>query len=1305
MHKPAMRFLCVCVTLLLSVSFGTYAATASVQLLPGNTEVGPAAGTQNAPVIAEGGSGFLAVWQDLRTSPFVGPPFSTEGRGFDIYGQRLDAAGAPLDPAPFVIANAFGDQTVPKVAWNGQDWLVVWGSPNSTQWNHKINAVRVAADGTVRDDPPIVVHTTQYRSNFVLTANGSEWLVVLQSTGAGEADLRAIRISELGMVLNPGGTQLLASSNSLFSFDIASAQGEYLLLWGNSAVAPQGRRYGANLVPIGDAFPVNGIEVASNGTEYFVVWVIDDKYWDDFVLGQRLSVDGVLGPVVTLAGSGGGLPLWNPALTDVGWDGNDWWVSWLEITRGVVFSRVTPDGTVLDFGGLAVDLGAPPRAMQTFAIAGAASGGAQFVWQDDRRGGTGPGDILAASVAVDTTPGAEVLVSSSAQAQLHVDMAAGQTEVLTVFLAESAGLRRIVAQRLDGIGAALDAEPVEIASGPDLGVPRVGFDGLRYLVVWSENDQILGKRVRPDGTVIDAAALPIMSGRSPDVAGQGETFLVVGTRPTISVHFFNPFSMRVRGSDGANLDAEPVILGQSFARNPRVAAFAGRWLATWQRNLSHDDPQAYIMAAFIEADGTTPGEVLFAGGGTPDVAASTSKALFVWRSNSPAAANSDVLGRIMLADGTFSTAIFVISAAPDKQLNPSVTWNGSEFVVAWEDKRNAVIYFDERAEVFAARVSETGMVNDPDGFAFGDSARPEILPATASIGGGTLIAASSFRDDPNLQAYRVAYQLLSNDNIRPVARASGSPDSGVVPLTVAFSAAGSEDPDGSILSYDWDFGDGSNGTGVGPSHEYTLPGEYLATLTVTDNQGASTSNAVPIVVSPVNQPPVAVATADPTSGAAPLAVVFQSAGSFDPDDGIASIVWDFGDGSSLYFGGTAYHTYSVPGIYTTTLTVTDHSGASAVDTVNVDVVAALQPPQAVAAAGPQSGISPLTVSFDASDSSDPDGTIVDYRWDFGDAGVTASADGGVSTQVNPTHVYEVGGSYVATLTVTDNDGASSTDTVTIDVVDGDVTSVATADFETQWGAVTAGSYVDTDIADGVYQALTEERTGGKPSKRRSRLSHTWTFDVAPGPYHSFYVDAHHSPNSEGDHFVFEYSRDGVAYAPMVVVGATTPNGGLRSFAFTEDVSGTLYVRVTDTDRSPGNKLADSLYVDEMFIVTSWQDGTPPPGGGAATMYVASVLVDIVKADQGISRARAEVTVRDDQGRPVAGAVVTGSFTGDLSEVQSATTDNNGIAVLTTVGSGKSKLSVTFCVENVIGSELSYDPSVDTQSCATSAAGV
>jgi PKD repeat protein len=83
------------------------------------------------------------------------------------------------------------------------------------------------------------------------------------------------------------------------------------------------------------------------------------------------------------------------------------------------------------------------------------------------------------------------------------------------------------------------------------------------------------------------------------------------------------------------------------------------------------------------------------------------------------------------------------------------------------------------------------------------------------------------------------------------------------------------------------------------------------------------------------------------------------------------------------------------------------------------------PPMAVAAADPTSGEAPLAVGFDGTGSSDPDGQIVSYAWDFGD-----SSSG---TGANASHTYSAAGTYTATLTVTDDDGAAGTDTVTITV--------------------------------------------------------------------------------------------------------------------------------------------------------------------------------------------------------------------------------------------------------------------------------
>ncbi|RME28685.1 MAG: PKD domain-containing protein, partial [Candidatus Zixiibacteriota bacterium] len=73
-------------------------------------------------------------------------------------------------------------------------------------------------------------------------------------------------------------------------------------------------------------------------------------------------------------------------------------------------------------------------------------------------------------------------------------------------------------------------------------------------------------------------------------------------------------------------------------------------------------------------------------------------------------------------------------------------------------------------------------------------------------------------------------------NQPPVANANG-PYSGTVGNPVSFSSAGSNDPDGSITAYSWDFGDGATSTAANPTHTYSAAGTYTVTLTVTDNQG------------------------------------------------------------------------------------------------------------------------------------------------------------------------------------------------------------------------------------------------------------------------------------------------------------------------------------------------------------------------------------------------------------------------------------------------------------------------------------
>ncbi|WP_225984189.1 PKD domain-containing protein [Epidermidibacterium keratini] len=155
-------------------------------------------------------------------------------------------------------------------------------------------------------------------------------------------------------------------------------------------------------------------------------------------------------------------------------------------------------------------------------------------------------------------------------------------------------------------------------------------------------------------------------------------------------------------------------------------------------------------------------------------------------------------------------------------------------------------------------------------------------------------------------------------------------------LSVTVDGSSSSDPDGSIASYAWDFGDGQTGTGATATHTYAAAGTYTITLTVTDNAGATaTANtSVTVTAPPPNQAPTAKFTFS-TQG---LTAAVDGSTSSDPDGSIASYAWDFGDGQTGT-GATATHTYTAAGTYTITLTVTDNAGATATATGSVTVSA------------------------------------------------------------------------------------------------------------------------------------------------------------------------------------------------------------------------------------------------------------------------------------------------------------------------------------------------------------------------------
>ena len=149
-----------------------------------------------------------------------------------------------------------------------------------------------------------------------------------------------------------------------------------------------------------------------------------------------------------------------------------------------------------------------------------------------------------------------------------------------------------------------------------------------------------------------------------------------------------------------------------------------------------------------------------------------------------------------------------------------------------------------------------------------------------------------------------------------------------------FEGAVSSDPDGSVVSYAWDFGDGGSATGSTASHDFMTSGTRDVTLTVTDDEGTQGSLVVPISVVRSNAAP----TASFTATCAFLACSFDPSASGDSDGNPTSYAWDFGDGETTT-GVSPTHSYDAAGPYVVTLTVTDNDDATGSTTRDISPVA------------------------------------------------------------------------------------------------------------------------------------------------------------------------------------------------------------------------------------------------------------------------------------------------------------------------------------------------------------------------------
>jgi len=150
------------------------------------------------------------------------------------------------------------------------------------------------------------------------------------------------------------------------------------------------------------------------------------------------------------------------------------------------------------------------------------------------------------------------------------------------------------------------------------------------------------------------------------------------------------------------------------------------------------------------------------------------------------------------------------------------------------------------------------------------------------------------------------------------------------------NASGSSDSDGSIVNYNWDFGDNSSQTGIEAEHIYNTSGNHVVTLTVTDDNGATGTATVTVKVAANSPPEILDFSASPTEFDNPPGKVTFSCSAMDNDNDSLSYSLDFGDGK-ITDGLPVSHNYTAAGTYEAVLKVADDHGNEVSQAVTIVV--------------------------------------------------------------------------------------------------------------------------------------------------------------------------------------------------------------------------------------------------------------------------------------------------------------------------------------------------------------------------------
>jgi hypothetical protein len=625
-----------------------------------------------------------------------------------------------------------GDQAAEAVAFDGANFFVVW--TDARLGTDDVFGARVSQTGRVLDVDGIPLATGDGgQSTASVAFDGTNYLVVYEDY-QGSFQIRGVRVSPSGTVLDSAGFVICQGPTVSFP-SVAPGCTDLLVVWQDYR-NDTADIYGARVTPDGTVLDPQGLalsrraaeawtpDVAFDGMNFLVVWRDDRNGYDD-VYATRVTQGGLPMDPDGISVCSASNHQWAPS---VAFGDGCYLVAWEDrrgVSSDVYAARVTPAGTVLDPGGISVCTGVGVQWYPSVAF-----DGTNFLigwgdWRDDA-------SVFTARV---TSTGSVLdpdgrRISHSSEYADRPKLAHGDTLYLASWVSGSFS-RDVRAARVSSSCTPLDTMGFLVtASVNSQRNPTVALSGMNYLVVWSDeragSRDIYGARIGPTGMVLDSQAFEISTAvRSQDrpaAAFDGTNTLVVweDTRDTS----FGIYGARVT-PDGTVLDPQGIAVrsGTDTYFSPSVAFDGENYLVVWEH---------FRIATYPDIHGV----------------------------------------RITPAGSVLDSQDIVVSATPASEDYSSVSFDGSAFLVVWQDLRNGSAY-----DVYGARVSTEGVVLDPAGIAVSTADRYQGLPVAVAGGENSLVVWADSRrtgEDYDIYGARVTRSGVVLDSTGvPVSTAPG----------------------------------------------------------------------------------------------------------------------------------------------------------------------------------------------------------------------------------------------------------------------------------------------------------------------------------------------------------------------------------------------------------------------------------------------------------------------------------------------------------------------------------------------------